>query len=127
VPRKKSYFLTPTARRQLREAKAWSLARWGDELTEEYFVALDEAARDLAKNYKTYRPREKLAGGTSLSLYPVWEHYLVYEPLAKKQIIIVAVLRQGRDIPRILNKGKHVIVRELAALRKKVSPPSIER
>lgn len=94
------------------------MARWGEKLTQEYFVALDKAARDLAKNHNTYRSREELAGGTGLSLYPVREHYLVYEPLAKNQIVIVAILRQGRDIPSILNKGKHVIVRELAALRK---------
>lgn len=99
------------------------MAKWGEKLTEEYFVALDNAARDLAKNFKTYRPRGELAGGTGLLLYPVREHYLVYEPLAKNQIVIVAILRQGRDIPDILNKGKHLIMRELAAIREKVNPP----
>lgn len=122
--RKKTYFLTPTARRQLREAKAWSMARWGRKLTEEYFIALDGAAKDLAKNYETLRSREELAGGTGLLLYPVREHYLIYEPIAKDQIVIVAVLRQGRDIPDILSKGKHILTRELSALRKKRRPPS---
>lgn len=98
------------------------MARWGERLTEEYFVALDEAAKDLAKNYKTYRQREELAGGTGLALYPVREHYLVYEPLTKNQIIVVAVLRQERDIANILKKGKHVIARELTALRKQRNP-----
>ena len=120
MPRKRAYLLTPTARRHLREAKAWSMARWGEKLTEEYFVAIHEAANDLAKNYKTYRPRGELAGGTGLLLYPVREHYLVYEPLAKNKIVIVAVLRQGRDIPGILSKGKHILSRELISLRKKL-------
>jgi plasmid stabilization system protein ParE len=117
VPRTKAYLLTPTARRQLREARAWSLARSGRELTEAYFIDLDAAARDLAKNYRNYRTREELAGGTGLLLHPVREHYLVYEPLTKNQIIIVAVVRQSRDISSILAKGKHLLVRELQALK----------
>lgn len=123
MARKRVYYLTPTARRHLREAKAWSMARWGEKLTAEYFGALHEAAEDLAKNYKTYRPREELAGGTGLLLHPVREHYMIYEPLAKNQIIIIAVLRQGRDIPTILSKGKHAFARELSALRKKLQAP----
>ena len=103
----------------MREAKAWSLSRWGRKLTEEYFIALDKAAQNLAKNYKTHRPRKELAGGSGLLLYPIREHYLVYEPLGKNQIVIVAVLRQVRDIPDILSKGSHLIRRELDALRKK--------
>jgi len=95
------------------------MARWGEKLTEEYFIAIHEAAEKLAKNYKTYRPREELAGGTGLLLYPVREDYLVYEPLTKNQIVIVALLRQGRDIPSILSKGKHIISQELLALRKR--------
>lgn len=119
MPRAKHYVLTPTARQHLREARAWSRARWGEERTRAYFVALHEAADDLAKNYTRYRQREELAGGTGLRIYPVREHYFVYEPLGEGKIVIVAVLRQGRDIPTVLSKGKHVIMRELRAMRKK--------
>ncbi len=121
MPDAKNYLLTPTARRHLREAKAWSMARWGAKRTRAYFSALHRAANDLAKNYTRYRQREELAGGTGLRLYPVREHFFVYEPLAEEKIAIVAVLRQGRDIPTILSKGKHVFMRELSALRKKDS------
>ena len=117
MPRAKHYLLTPTARRQLREARAWSMARWDDQLTRVYFADLHNAANDLARNYASYRSREDLSGGTGLRLYPVREHVLVYEPLAKDRIVIVAVLRQSRDIPAVLRKGKHVIMRELSALR----------
>lgn len=121
MSRGKRYLLTPTARRQLREAKAWSMARWGEELTRAYFADLHRVANDLARNYAKYRQREELSGGTGLRVYPVREHYFVYEPLGKDKIAIVAVLRQSRDIPTILSKGKHVIERELAALRNKDS------
>lgn len=97
------------------------MARWGEKRTRVYFAALHKAANDLAQNYTRYRKREELSGGTSLRLYPVREHFFVYEPLGDEKIVIVAVLRQGRDIPTILSKGKHVFMRELSALRKKDS------
>ena len=93
------------------------MRRWGPKLTQAYFIELDEAARRLAKDFCIYRSREELAGGRGLLLHPVREHYLVFEPLGKSQIIIVAVLRQSRDIPAILSKGQHLIGRELNALR----------
>lgn len=113
----KPYLLTPTARRHLREAKAWSRRRWGEKATRAYFSGLDAAARRLAADRNAYRPREELSGGTGLRLHPVREHYLVYEPLRQGQIVIVAVLRHDRDIPEILRKGCHAIRRELDALR----------
>lgn len=64
--------------------------------------------------------RGTLAGGTSLLLYPVREHYLVYEPLAPGVIAIVAVIRQGRDIPAILQKWAAPIRRELPEIRGKI-------
>lgn len=117
MPRAKRYLLTPSARRHLREARAWSRARWDDNLTRVYFADLHNAANDLARNYASYRSREELSGGTGLRLYPVREHFLVFEPLGEDRIIIVAVLRQSRDIPAVLRKYKHVIMRELSALR----------
>lgn len=93
------------------------MRRWGEELTVEYFSALDEAAKKLANNTKTFRTREELTGGTGLQLFPFREHFLVYEPLNERQIMIVAVLRQSQDIPRILSKGSFVIVKELESLR----------
>jgi plasmid stabilization system protein ParE len=80
VPGKQAYRLASTARRHLREARAWTLARWGQELTEACFIDLDTAARDLAKHHRTYRVREELASGTGHMLYPVREHCLVYVP-----------------------------------------------
>lgn len=117
MPRKRKYVLTPTARAQLREAKTWSLARWGPEQTAKYFQDLHDAAERLATNHRASRSRDELADDTGLLLHPVREHYFVYEPLAPDRIVIVAVIRQGRDIPAILNKGRHIISRELRALR----------
>lgn len=50
-------------------------------------------------------------------IYPVREHYLVFEPLAPRLIAIVAVIRQGRDIPAILQKWAVPIQRDLIEIR----------
>jgi len=114
-----SYVLTPTARRQLREAKAWSLARWGPELTERYFRDLERAALHLAANYARYTKRKELTGETGLCLFPAREHYFVYEPLTDRKIAIVALIRQGRDIPAFLSRYAPLFRRELEKIRKK--------
>lgn len=119
MPRK-SYVLTARAAADLREARAWSRARWGKELTNRYFDDLHAGAEYIAENYASFRDRQELAGGTALLLYPIREHYFVYEPLAPRFIAIVAVIRQGRDIPAILQKWAAPIRRELVEIRDKI-------
>jgi plasmid stabilization system protein ParE len=114
------YVLTARAAADLREARAWSRARWGKELTSRYFDDLHESARFIAENHAALLGRHELSGGTSLWVYRVREHYIVYEPLAERFIAIVAVLRQGRDIPTILQKWSVPIRRELLEIRAKV-------
>jgi plasmid stabilization system protein ParE len=119
--RRKSYFLTTRAAADLREAQTWSRARWGKELTSRYFEDLHEGAQYIAENHASFRDRHELAGGTALLLYPVREHYIVYEPLAPRLIAIVAVVRQGRDVPAILQKWAAPIRRELLDIRSKIA------
>jgi plasmid stabilization system protein ParE len=76
---RKSYVLTARAVADLREARVWSRARWGKGLTNRYFEDLHEGAQYIAENYASFRGREERAGGTALHLYPVREHYFVYE------------------------------------------------
>jgi plasmid stabilization system protein ParE len=114
---RRSYVLTARAAADLREARAWSRARWGKELTNSYFEDLHTGAQYIAKNHASFPDRHELAGGTALLLYPVREHYIVYEPLATGFIVVVAVIRQGRDIPAILQKWAAPIRRELLEVR----------
>jgi plasmid stabilization system protein ParE len=117
---RKSYVLTVRAEADLREARAWSRARWGKELTSRYFEDLHDGAQYIAENHASLRHRHDLAAGGALFLYPVREHYVVYEPLAERFIAIVAVIRQGRDIPAILQKWAAPIRRELIEIRSKI-------
>ncbi len=112
------YVLSPTARNHLREAKRWSLERWGKRLNETYFSDLDAAARRIAENYNSLPSRIDLTGDATLHAYPAREHFLIYVPLNCGQIAIVAVFRQGRDLPKILAQYRFTIEKELAALRK---------
>lgn len=117
---RKSYLLTARAAADLREARAWSRARWGKELTDRYFEDLHAGAQYIAENHASLRDRHELAGGTALLLYPVREHYIVYEPLAPRLIAIVAVIRQSRDIPAILQKWAAPIRQELLQIRSSI-------
>jgi antitoxin ParD1/3/4 len=119
VPRK-SYVLTVRAESDLREARVWSRSRWGKELTSRYFEDLHEGAQYVAENHASFRNRHDLAGGTSLFVYPIREHYLVYEPLGKDFIAVVAVVRQGRDLPTILQKWAAPLRRELVDIRARI-------
>lgn len=115
--RRARYVLTARAAADLREARAWSRARWGKELTRRYFDDLHEGAQFIAANQTASLGRQELTGGTALLMYPVREHYLVYEPLGERFIAVVAVIRQGRDISAILQKWAAPIRRELIEIR----------
>lgn len=114
------YVLTARADADLRETTAWSRARWGEELTRRYLDDLHEGAQFVAEHQSTLRGRQELSGGTALRMYPVREHYIVYEPLGERFIAIVAVIRQRRDIPTILRKWSAPIRRELAQIRARI-------
>ncbi len=117
---RRNYVLTDRAAADLREARTWSRARWGQTLTDKYFDDLHDGAQFIAQSRAALKERNTLAGGTSLLLYLVREHYLVYEPLNEQVIAIVAVIRAGRDIPAILQKWALPIRQELAQIRAKI-------
>ena len=89
-------------------------------MTNCYFEDLHEGAQYIAENHTSLREHHELAGATALLLYPIREHYIVYEPLAPRLIAIVAVIRQGRDIPAILQKWAAPIRQELTEIRDKI-------
>jgi len=110
MPAKRPYILTETAEKDFRAAKAWSIKRWGKSLTSKYFLALDAAARHIAD----CSPASEEYGG--LGVYPVKEHYLVYLSQTDKPLIIVALIRQTRDVPAILEANKYRLLREVRAV-----------
>ena len=95
--------------------------RWGESLTKKYFSDLHEGANWIALHQTTISNQENLSDIDGLGIYPVREHYIVYVPEHNKRIIIVALIRQTRDVPSILQANSFVIRREL----KKILPRSL--
>lgn len=122
----KRYVLTLKAANDLREARAWSRARWGKSLTHRYFEDLHKGAQYVAENCHRLRARNELVGDSTLQVYAIREHYLVFEPLNSDLIAIVAVIRQGRDLPAILHKWAGSIRRELADVRSRIEGGEIK-
>lgn len=119
-----NYFLTPGAVDDIREAGDWSLERWGKEKTVQYLTELHEKLEYVAANFKTFennKTREDLSGGTGLLLYPAGKHYIVYVPISEQSIAVAAVIRQGRDIPSILQKDVFTIRRELQDISERIA------
>ncbi len=109
----KHYILTSTAADDFRHARQWSTSRWGPSLTKQYFIDLHEAAERIAKNNLSLAQTEQLTGTTNLGIYTVREHYMVYLPMDDNKIIIVALIRQSRDVPSILQANNYIIRREI--------------
>lgn len=118
------YVLTPGAADDIRDIADWSLERWGKERTLQYLTDLHEGLEYLCENFKAVeknRTREDLSGGTGLLLHPVGKHYIVYVPIDEKSIAVAAVIRQGRDIPSILQKDGYSIRRELEEISDRIA------
>jgi plasmid stabilization system protein ParE len=118
---RRRYVLTLRAAADLREITVWSRARWGAALTAQYLKDLNKGAQYVADNHASLRGQHELAGGTSLLLYLVREHFLIYEPLDKQSVAVVAFIRQRRDVPAILQKWAAPIRRELVEIRRGIS------
>ena len=123
--KRRHYLLTATAERDFREARQWSLSRWGKELTRKYFVDLHESAEDIAQNLQRYASMEYRVGSSELKVYPVREHYLVYLPISGKKIVIIALVRQTRDVPAILKVNSYRIQRQLKEIFEKLEQGAI--
>jgi len=121
VPERKHYALTHLAENDLRKARLWSISRWGKKLAQQYFNDLHKAAENVAAHHHLLSSREDLAGETGLSIHPVREHYLVYLPVADQYIIIVAMIRQSRDVPKILGKAEFMIRREVMEIKNRIN------
>jgi len=119
--RKKSYILTQKAELDFRQAKIWSMSRWGKDLTTQYFSELHQGAEFIALNLPSLPEKEHMTGMAELGIHAVKEHYIVYVPISKKRIVIAALIRQTRDVPAIIKANNYSIRRELRKILGKIS------
>jgi plasmid stabilization system protein ParE len=80
---------------------------------------LHKTAQHIAEHQQRYAERKSLTGESGLGLYPVREHYIVYEPLTPKKMAIVDFIQQGRDIPALLSRYAPMFRRDLGKITKK--------
>lgn len=121
MPRKTiHYILTATAERDFRQARQWSLSRWGKVLTQQYFTDLHETAERIAQDRKSLPDKSHLTGTTGMGVQAVREHYIVYVPINEQCIVIDALIRQTRDVPAILKANGHMIRRQLQEIFRKL-------
>ncbi|MBV1901951.1 MAG: type II toxin-antitoxin system RelE/ParE family toxin [Kordiimonadaceae bacterium] len=113
MPKNKLYVLTETAAQDFRGAKRWSLARWSNELTKQYFTDLHKGADYIATHLNSVQKRDDLTGDTGLCIHAVREHYIVYVPTGVTEIIIVALIRQNQNVLRALKANSFKIHRSL--------------
>ncbi len=123
------YLLTQSAAEDIRDLADWSLSRWGQDKTAAYLTELHQRLVYLSENLKTLQHNQTYAdlnGGTGLMLYPVQKHYVVFLPLGETSIAVVAVIRQGRDVPAILQKHAVAIRGELQEIQDKMAQGQIK-
>lgn len=115
------YILTQTAEQDFRAARQWSMSRWGKALTVQYLTDVHERAESIAQNPERFPSKEHISNTAELNVYPIREHYLIYVPIRDKRIVIVALIRQTRDVPAILDANGFTIQRQLKETLEKLS------
>ena len=113
---KRHYRLTEAAVEDFRAAKKWSLDRWGKALTKDYFEDLHKGVEYIALNQQALQQRDDLTGNTGLCIHAIREHYVVYVPTGATEIVVLALIRQTRDVPKILKENAYKIARELGSV-----------
>lgn len=124
--RSRHYLLTETAERDFREARRWSRARWGGKQTKNYFANLHKGAEYIAVSQNALAERDDLTGTTGLGVHAVGEHYIVYVPVNDSCIVIVALMRQSRDVPAVLKANGYRIRQQLKDITARLAQGKIK-
>ncbi len=114
----KHHTLTQQAERDLADMVEWSRARWGKQLTDKYLDDIYEGSERIGKDHGMLRSREELSADSGLLIYPVRKHYVVCHAIHKEHIVVVSYIKQGRDVPAIIERNHTRIARELKEIAK---------
>lgn len=110
--------LTPWAAATLRSIRYWSHERFGKKNAEKYFVDIDKALSFIAQSCGKVVSRDDLTGDSGFSIYPVREHFIVFDVL-NGTIFVFDFVKQERDILTVLNDYAARFRRHAAQLGKK--------
>jgi plasmid stabilization system protein ParE len=96
------YTLTMRAEVDLDEFYEKSLEQYGPIQTNKFLADLKKAAEFVADNIGKAPTRAHLVGESGLSLYPVNNHFIAYRPVTVDHIVIIAIIRQSRDVAALI-------------------------
>ncbi len=105
--------LTRRAALDLQDIHDYSAARWGPRRAADYLSKLYAALRAIAASKKS-RPRARRA--TPFFMLSAGRHFIVYER-AGKEIIVLTVLHQRRDIESIVAGLGSAFFAEIAEIK----------
>jgi plasmid stabilization system protein ParE len=100
--RSSKYTLTRRAEADLDELHEKSLEQFGRIQTNKFMADLKKAAEFAANNIGKVPTRAHLVGDSGLSLYPIHNHFIAYRPVTEDHIVIIAIVRQSRDIAALI-------------------------
>ena len=110
-----NFHLTKNAFIEIEEIYTTSVDRWGENVAEQYINDLYQSFQKIADDPELGNLRK--ARSTPFLMYPAREHFVIYEKY-KKDIIIVTVLHQVRDIENIIQELGSPFIEEIRKLKK---------
>ena len=79
----------------------------------------------VARNHRSLPKKGYLTGTTGMGVHAVREHYIVYVPIDEKSIVIVALMRQSRNVPAVLRANDFMIRRQLQEIFERLNQGKI--
>jgi plasmid stabilization system protein ParE len=109
-----NFHLTRQAARVLCDIHKHSLKQWGQKTADAYLADLYAAMKQAAAKPATGQLRAHRA--VPFLMVPAREHFIVYDRL-EKDIVILTLLHQRRDIERVINELEPSFLTEIERLR----------
>jgi plasmid stabilization system protein ParE len=110
-----NFRVTRQAARMLRDIHKHSLKQWGQKTADAYLADLYAAMKQAATKPEKGQLRAHRA--VPFLMVPARQHFIVYDRL-EKDIVILTLLHQRRDIERVLSEGEPSFLMEIERLRK---------
>lgn len=124
---KPRYWMTPTAKKQYRNAISDTRDRWGISQAEKYRTKLLAGFQYIAANHQKLNSphRNKLSEGTEFSLYLVEHRYVAFQKHDKYIIIIAGIFHESMDIPTRLREFQNMAQHEIDTLKRDIGRSSL--
>ncbi len=115
---KSNFLLARQAARTLRDIHKYSEKQWGPETADKYIADLYAAMKQAAVKPENGQLRAHRA--VPFLMVAVREHFIVYDRI-EKDIVILTLLNQRRDIERVISELEPSFLIEIKRLRESMA------